>query len=229
MSQPRTAPPLRKPTVRGLSGTLWTRARPRRFSARYSRLVGFLRYALPALAVALLLVVVLWPKFYGGMESFRLEASKIDVGDASTLRMLNARYQGVDEKNRPYLVTAEVATQNPGNRNLVTLEQPKGDMTLESGAWVSLSADRGAYDNEARMLDLAGHVRLFHDSGYVFETEAAEVDLGLGRAGGSAPVEGQGPDGHIAAEGFEVTEKGATIVFKGKSRLVLTPPAETAK
>ena len=40
---------------------------------------------------------------------------------------------------------------------------------------------------------------------------------------GDQAVHGQGPFGDLKAEGFILVEKGKTIVFKGKSKLLIYP------
>ena len=76
------------------------------------------------------------------------------------------------------------------------------------------------------MLDLNGEVTLFHDRGFELRTQAAQVDLEAGVARGSEDVEGQGPFGNLEAEGFQVLDRGARVLFMGKSRAVLYPNNE---
>ena len=209
-------------------GIPWSLPKARRIDARYSRFVWLLRYLLPMMAIGLIALVALWPQLYREVDLFRLQAVRLDPSEITTLRMTNARYQGLDDHNRPYLVTAEVAIQNPKDKNFLALEGPKADITLETGAWVTLGADTGVYDNAQHTLDLMGDVRLFHDTGYTFETKAARIDLKSGAAEGHDPVAGHGPSGTIEGEGFRILEKGDVIQFTGKSRLVMIPEPEGA-
>jgi lipopolysaccharide export system protein LptC len=207
----------------------WTPARPRRHDARYSRFVSLLRYLLPILAIGLLALVAIWPQIHRSVDGFRLQTLKIDPNEVSTLRMSNARYQGVDEHNRPYVLNAEGAVQNPRDKNFVALETPRADMVLENGATVSVGAESGVYDGAGKMLDLMGAVRVRRDDGYVFETEVARIDLKSGIVDGNDPVRGHGPGGTVEAEGFRVLQKGEVVEFKGKSRIVLRQDAAAPK
>ena len=203
----------------------WQPAQPRRHDARYSRFVALLRYLLPILAVALLALVAIWPQIHGGIDGFRLQALKLDPSDISTLRMSRARYQGIDENDRPYRLTAEGAIQNPRDKNLVALEIPQAELTMENGSQVTVAAESGVYNGSGKTLDLMGKVRVTRDDGYVFETEVARVDLAAGTVAGDDPVVGHGPGGTIRAEGFRVLQKGAVVEFRGASRLLLPPGA----
>ena len=52
-------------------------------------------------------------------------------------------------------------------------------------------------------------------------TESADIDISAGTASGGLPVAGQGPFGQISAQGFLILNKGARIVFTGKSHLII--------
>ncbi len=211
------------PTVRNLPP-----APPPRLSGRngYSMIVGILKILLPVLAVALILLVVVWPELSRDGGDFRVRVSDISLDQTDNLTMLNARFEGVDDKNRSYMLTADEATQTAGDENLIRLELPKGDITLEDGTWMAVTARNGRYRRDTQMLDLNGEVTLFHDRGFELRTKAAQVDLEAGVARGSEDVEGQGPFGDLEAEGFEVLDRGARVLFTGKSRAVLYPKTE---
>lgn len=199
--------------------------KPPRLSGRnaYSVFVGLLKLLLPALAVALVLLVVVWPQVHDGDNRFRIGISELGPGEADSLSMVNARFEGVDDENRPFTITADVATQAAGEPDLIELQLPKADITLADGAWVALSARSGRYHRAAKRLELSGEVSLFHDRGFELHTTAAEIDLDSGVASGDRPVSGQGPSGTLAAEGFRVEAGGERIVFTGASRLEMRP------
>ena len=197
-------------------------------SNRYSVFVGFMKVLLPATAAALMLLVVAWPQFTIEDEGFRLSVSKMAPDQAESLTMLNARFEGLDERDRPYTVTADIATQSESDTDLVTLERPKADITLEDGAWLALTAKSGEYHKDAQVLDLTGSVNLFHDKGFELRTESARVLLDEGMAEGAQPVEGQGSIGTIQAEGFRVLDRGARIFFLGRSHMVIERAVQQA-
>jgi len=196
---------------------------PPRLSMRngYSLFVGTLKVVLPALAVALILLVVVWPQLVPEDSRFRVGLSDLAPDSAGKLTMVNPRFQGVDAQDRPFSVVAQTATQEKSGADVVELDQPKADITLKDGAWLALTADHGTFDRASQTLHLDGHVSLFHDRGFEMRTETAHVDLKAGTARSDTPVAGQGPAGHLEAEGFRLEDKGGTIVFTGKSKLTL--------
>lgn len=195
----------------------------------YRIIAACLIFALPALAVGLVLIVVIWPQVSLKEGPFRIGMSDIKLEQSGRLTMLNARFEGVDDKNQPYTLTADEARQSTAVSDLVELELPKGDLLQEGGAWLALTAREGLYNRFAELLDLTGDVSLFHDQGFELHTESAQVDLEGGTAYGYEPVQGHGPDGTITSKGFRLLNRGEIIVFTGESRLVIysDEPEET--
>lgn len=191
----------------------------------YSLFVGALKVLLPAVLTAMVLLILVWPRIMPEDSGFRMGLTDLGPEDAENLTMVNPRYQGRDEQNRPFTVEAYEAVQARSDEDVVALERPQAEIALKDGGWLALDAADGRYRREAQQLRLTGTVSLFHDHGFEMQTEAVDVDLKAGRAESLTPVSGEGPEGMIAAEGFRVEDKGERIFFTGKSRLVFDPKA----
>jgi lipopolysaccharide export system protein LptC len=185
-----------------------------------SRQVAYLKLMLPAIALLIVTLILAWPRIVRDDNRVRFGGG-VTAAEAETLRMVNARYVGLDDQQRPYVVTSALATRETAHAPLTDLATPKADMTTASGAWVAVTAQTGVYHNDAKLLDLAGDVSVFHDGGTEFHTTKAQVDLSAGSAAGDEPVDGQGPTGTVAAEGFRLYDRGAVIIFTGKAHMVL--------
>lgn len=192
-----------------------------RHTDRYSRRVTLLKRLLPVIGVALLVLVAIWPRLGPLLESVRFGFPVIDLREAHELRMLNPRYAGVDRENRPYVVTSAVGRQASNRDDLMSLERPRAEMTMHNGAVVVVTAATAMYQSQAQLLDLFGDVNLIHENGTRFVTNTAHVDVAADSAVGTDPVTGHGPSGDITAQGFRVLDRGNTIVFTGKSNLLL--------
>jgi lipopolysaccharide export system protein LptC len=193
--------------------------------AGYTRFVALMKLLLPAVAVGLVMLVAAWPKIEASLDRLKVALPRLDLSEARDLRMVNARFSGVDKQNRPFTVIAETARQNPSKDDIVALEGPKADITLQSGAWVAVTSDTGVYQQQSQVLDLFGSVHLFHDRGVEFVTDTARVFMNESRAEGDDPIAGQGAFGELSAEGFRILDKGDRVVFTGKARLLLVPHA----
>ena len=196
---------------------------PRRHSGLYSQFVVLMKFALPVVAIILIALVVAWPHLKTQDLRFRIGFAALKASEAEDPSMVNPRYLGTDKDNQAYTVTADLARKLSENSANVELEMPKADLALEDGTWLVLTAKQGVYGRGDKILDLQGAVVLYHDSGYEFLTEKAKIDLNTSIAAGNDPVTGQGPFGELQAEGFRLVDKGKTIYFTGKSRVVLYP------
>jgi lipopolysaccharide export system protein LptC len=197
------------------------KARRRQPLLGYAATVTTLKIVLPAIAVGLLLLVALWPQYLLEGGRFQIVADPTGEAGIDRLSMTRPQFQGTDERNRPFSVSAERATQDLADDNLILLARPEAEMTLEDGAGVAVKAAEGSYRRDSELLRLTGGVDLAHDRGYRIKTPSAAVDLKGGTAEGHEPVDAQGPFGTLQAEGFRVAERGDIVEFTGKSRLVL--------
>lgn len=198
-----------------------SRRRARGPDDRYSRRVALLKRLLPMLGLTLLVLVAIWPRLGPLLESVRLSFPIIDLREARELRMLNPRYAGVDRFNRPYVVTAAIGRQVPNRDDLMALERPRAEMTMRRGALVVVTAATAVYQSQTQLLDLFEDVNLVHENGTRFVTKAARVDVAGDTAEGHDAVSGRGPSGDIDAQGFRIFDKGDTVIFTGKSDLLL--------
>ena len=192
---------------------------PRAVSYRpaYSRLVRRLRVVLPVAVLATLAAIALWPRIRAALN----HPTELTEQDRRA-RMVSGRFVGADSHGKPYTVTYDTADQPPGG-GPVEMVNPLAELTLDNGRWVAVRAMHGRYDQAAGLIDLSGHVELFHDSGYRFTTDRAHVEISKNLVWGDRAVEGHGPKGQIVARGFRLADKGDTIVFTGPARLLLRP------
>ncbi len=187
-------------------------------SERHSQLVRQLKIGLPLVALALVALVASWPYIIAA----QLEPSKIDKSQTT---MVNPRYLSRDKQNRPFSLNAKTATVVPGANNLVDLVQLEGEVTQANNSWVTVSSERGRYNQDDGRLLMLDKVHLLRDDGFEFFTDEAEIDTKTGNAWGNHPVTGHGPNGEIHADGFVATDYGKTITFKQSSsaRVLATP------
>lgn len=189
----------------------------------YSRFVQMMKILLPVVAALLIILILLWPYLRSEDLRFRLSFAALTANRNEDPSMVNPRFLGIDKENKAYSITADLARNLAAGTSSVELEMPKADITLDDGTWLVLTAKTGIFRRAKKTLDLTGAVNLFHDSGYEFKTSKAVIDLQKGMASGSEAVRGHGPFSEIQGEGFRLFDKGKTIIFTGKSKLVIFP------
>ncbi|MDX9690014.1 MAG: LPS export ABC transporter periplasmic protein LptC [Proteobacteria bacterium] len=181
----------------------------------YSRKVGRLRWILPATALIAVALLFIWPYW----QTNRIAVTMVDNVPNLMIEKLNL--SGLDAKNQPYNLTADRALQAQDKRDLVDLENPKGEINLQNGAWVAGQAERGQLNESDKKLWLGGNVELFHDDGYRFSSNELYFDMDKSNAWGDKPVTIQGNFGEIEGEGFQMTNGGDSLVVKGPARAKL--------
>jgi lipopolysaccharide export system protein LptC len=133
----------------------------------------------------------------------------------------NLHFNGLDSKNEPYSLIAAKATRPSGLTNIYDLDQPQGEITLTNGVWLSGKAKYGRFDQTSRRLWLGGDVQLFHDKGYQFTTDEAQVNINDSFAWGEKPVLIQGDFGVVRGQGFRLLDNGSVMVVTGPAHATL--------
>lgn len=199
-----------------------TPGNPPRYSLAnsYSLFVGFMKLALPAIGIGLLLLIVIWPQF---MQEGRLAIESLEVTeqDLTSRKMLNPRYESYDSDERPFNITADLAEQDPQRNALINLTAPKARLQMDSGKWVSVDAPKGTYNEKNEIIRLDGGVNLLHDDGMTIDTQKAMVDVKNGVAESNTATTGVSDKGTLEGEGFRIVDEGRVIILKGKSKVVL--------
>lgn len=227
MAAPQTPGPGRTQRSAGAAGRrarLASAGRGGSLSRSYSRMVGVLKYVLPAAGLVIIALVVLWPELHHSQVDISNPAERPATAAAGEIQ--NPRYSGVDEAARPYTVWATLAKQVQDQ--IFDLNRPKGELKLPSGLVLNLDAQSGKLDRSSKSVHLSGNVTLRRSDGTTMVTDAADIDLADKGARSSSPVTAEGPFGTLSAGGFKVEQQGDVIIFTGPTKLFLKPGADKA-
>jgi lipopolysaccharide export system protein LptC len=189
----------------------------------YGRGARIAKVVLPLLALGLAGLIFAWSQINPIVSRIPISETELAPEEIDTVTMENARFAGVDAEGRSFNVTADRAIQSADDDQHIVLQLPKADIVLADGTKVTIRSDIGGLQRNTRILDLSGSVTLVQDGGYEFRTSKARIDLSGRTAAGDAIVEGQGPSGEIRADGFEITDRGERVVFRGRTRALFRP------
>jgi lipopolysaccharide export system protein LptC len=192
--------------------------------ARHSRIVRWMKVALPV--VALLLIGAI---FLVGRE----RAAVFDADSAAQLaamgtgmRLDNPRFSGVTEEGDPFVVTADWALPDGSVPNRIDLERPVGELQMP-GQSVTVTAAAGALFRKDERLRLDGDVVLETSDGYRVRTPSVEVDLAARTAEAPGRIHAEGPRGGVEADRVKVqrgeSKDDVTIRFEGNVRVTWRP------
>ena len=180
-------------------------------------LVRFLKVALPASIGVLLAYLAIAPLQRGQDFSFILDKNKVDV-DKERMRAQKARYQGQDDKGRPFTIDAASAVQATSRDPIVDIMGMAAEIRLESGP-AAIRAEKGRYDMEAEKVDVIGPILFTAADGYRLETRDVAVDLNTRRLESRGRVEGRMPLGSFSANRLSADLAQKEVVLSGNARL----------
>lgn len=186
-----------------------------------SKMVGRLRIALPVLAILLVGVFLLTSQPEQSDEAFLDDFKKLDA-TPEELVMSSPSFAGVDDDGKPFNITAETATRAPENDERVALKNPRA-VTREDGGDTVVTANRGVYQSDEKLLTLNEDVVLKHDLGsdnYVLRANDALVRMNDKKVETVTGVEGVGSSGNtLRADEMEAYQGDGRVVFKGNVKL----------
>jgi lipopolysaccharide export system protein LptC len=189
-------------------------------SHTYTRFVKAMRWALPALAVVIIAIVLAWPK----METAIAPVTPQDVSKNQPVtqnELINPRFEGADSANNPYVLTATRAVQSQQNPDIMLLDNPVGDINMANDEKVNITALKGNYRQAAGVLYLEGDVKVKHSSGYDLDTTRLMIDTKARETRTDQPVEIVGPAGTLNATGMDGRNAEGVLVFTGPAKLIL--------
>ena len=192
---------------------------------RHSRLVRRLRYILPALAIAGVLVFWGTARFIPGDLASLIKVSGIDVSSNSVV-MQKPHISGFEGTRRAYDVTAETAVQSLDDPKVVTFNGILAHFGLEDGSAATVSATTGVYDGKSNALTLRKGVVATTTSGYTAKLTNAVVDLGGGGLATKSPVELHTAQGTLKANTMTVTDRGKRVLFTNGVSVTYIPKGD---
>jgi lipopolysaccharide export system protein LptC len=129
--------------------------------------------------------------------------------------MVGPHFIGRDNQGRAFNLAARVAQRDDTDMQRVLLSFPVIKMDTDSGQPKTLTADKGVYDEDTRILRLSGHVRVDDSTASTVATNDALVDTRLGTVSGVSALNGSGPMGEIHAGSYSASEKGQVVNLRG--------------
>ncbi|MEP7222251.1 MAG: LPS export ABC transporter periplasmic protein LptC [Novosphingobium sp.] len=187
----------------------------------HDRLVRFLAIALPAGVGAIVAVMLIAPLFPRGEVSFLLDRNKVALAQ-ERLRLDHAMYRGLDNRGRPFSVTAGNAVQHTAKVPVVNMSDLSARLLLTDGP-AELNAPDGAFHYDTNIVDVRGPVDFRAAQGYRMTTSNVTIDLKQQHVTGLGGVAGALPAGTFSANRFDADLDERTVTLSGKARLRMEP------
>jgi lipopolysaccharide export system protein LptC len=189
-----------------------------RVAARHSRMVRFLRIAVPAmvlLSLASIIFVSTFNKFRMLLPNLPVDMDNLFVsGPKITMESPHlSGYTATDR--RPYEVWAKTATQDVTDPDRVDLKTLRAKVLNADQSTVTLDAREGLMNNKDQSLDLHHDIFLQTSSGYEARLDQAFVDMGKGTVSSDSHVDVKLTNGTLSSDRLRITGGGDVIRFEG--------------
>jgi lipopolysaccharide export system protein LptC len=195
-----------------------------RTAARHSRLVRFLRFAIPAVitAIAAVLLVAAFFNPFKIITTFPIDPTKLKLSGTKIV-MESPRLTGFTTDSRPYELIAQTAAQDLLKPDILELQDIDAKVETKDGQHITITSNNGVYDTRAEVLKLSDHIVLTTSSGYEGHLSEATVNVSSGSVVSESPVDVKLPNGTLSANRLQVTDNGAVVVFSRGVEMNLNP------
>ncbi|MFK7838870.1 MAG: LPS export ABC transporter periplasmic protein LptC [Bdellovibrionales bacterium] len=189
----------------------------------YSRFINRVKLILPLLALLLITVIISWDKIENDkIVPIKEENTEPQVRqEIGKNELVNPRFESIDDKGQPFVITAEKAIQENGEHGEMLLAKPLGTLTTTDSKKITLSADKGIYDQVKQSLDLKDNVILKHSEGYDMFATTLNIDMNENTAWSNNPVRINASEGNITAQGVKATANDEVIIFTGPATMIV--------
>ena len=194
---------------------------------RYSRLILWLKVALPLAALGILSTL------FFVAETLDPEAAipYADVDVAKILReqgITRPTFGGVTEDGIAISLFAEEVRPGANEKNRLTARALVAFLDLPSGAQITIDSATGIVDATKEEVILQDGARLESTTGYTVVTDQIVASMADASVFADSTVEAEGPAGQLTAGQMELTrtetpDPAYLLVFKGGVRLIYKP------
>lgn len=199
---------------------------------RHTRIVRWLKVALPLAALALLSTLFLVSNRIGG--DIDLPYSEGEIEDrVREPRMTRPSYSGVTSDGSSLILNADEARPAGSGQTEATGRQVIGTLQIKEGGLVTLESRDVVIDTQARIATLTGDVLATTSEGLSMATEGLIAALDRSHLESTAPVVAEGPPGRITADRMDLTADGGAgsgyvLRFIGNVKLIYQPSSQNA-
>jgi lipopolysaccharide export system protein LptC len=196
-----------------------------RFQDNRTRIVTWLKVALPLVALGLLSTLFLLARVVD--PDLAIRYSEVDVTELSKdQQVAGPAYAGLTREGASINVTAEAVRPQEEDSAKLEASTVAGSIEFPTGTRADMSAPFALIDTGGDMATFLGGVTILSSLGYRFETETLDAALDRTEIFAESAVRAVGPIGKLDAGSMRITQDdqgGYVAVFKNGVRLLYDP------
>ena len=191
----------------------WQRIRS--LHSRYHR--NKIKWALQAVAIALALILVIWPQLtYSNATDGQLQGV-----DPRVDRMREAKLRGIDRSGRHFTIAAAEVKKLDSLGQSLGLSNIQSELRLANNGRMQLIASQGDVNQATSQLNLNSGVEIARHDGFRLDLRDLSYNWLNGDGISQQPVSGTGPHQRLQAEGLKIEQHGNKLTFLGHTILHL--------
>ena len=195
------------------------------FEDSYSRIVSWLKFILPLLALGLLSTLFLLARTLDPERA--IPYAEVDVAELSRDQQVAApTYSGVSRSGAAISMIAESVRPLDGATDKLLAKAVSGKIEFPDGWIANITAPDAVIDTSDDRTRLEGGVVLITSTGYRMTTATLDTALGRTDIVAENEVHAEGPPGVLDAGSMRITQDesgGNVLVFNGGVRLIYEP------
>ena len=193
-----------------------------RAARRHSRMVRFLRIAIP-IGVVIGVVGISLVTWFNPLRMLTALPINIDdlVVSGTKITMEQPRMSGYTKDQRAYEFIAKAAAQDMTQPNIVELQDIRAKLAMQDKSTISMTAKTGVYDTKSEMLKLERDILLTSSNGNKGRLSEATIDVRKGNVTSDKPVELEMLQGVLNANRLEIVDSGDVVRFVNGVRMTL--------
>lgn len=194
-----------------------------------------LKFVLPAIALALLALVLLWDSDNDAGVGLVFDDADLEAMRTG-LRITRPQFSGTSLKGDVYDFRAETVEPRGLEMTTADVEQLSGRVTYRDGATIELRSDHARLDIPERRVVLETGIEIRTSDGYSAQAERVRIDIGASTLEADGPIIASGPPGRIESDALMVEPAGETggegfdnevlMRFTGGVKVTYTPQAK---
>lgn len=154
--------------------------------------------------------------FQAGLFAYLVPKEKItppEVENPDQITSHDSTISGVDKDDQPYEVKAKRAWQDKDQPEIIHLEDVAAKFHKATGEAYDVTSKTAHYNSKLRQVDLVGDVTITQAGRFAARMEKAHVEVRDKKVTSDVPVEVTANNGTIRANGLQITNDGADILF----------------
>lgn len=184
---------------------------------KYVFYVNIIKLLLFISSSLIIFVIVLFPHIFSPTNENKVLFNK-NIKENKENLLIKPQLKSFDKKGQFFQLNAISA--NKINDKQISLTSPNGEITLNSGEKIQVSAKTGILSNNNSELYLSDNINIYTSTNYHFILSTAKILLNKKTAESNNKVIGRNTNSKIISEGVQILENG-NIKFKGKTHLTI--------